>query len=104
MRLRADAKCWLIRILLDLHIAQPLPAPILLGLVRSWILKALEPEAEPVDGAALGGHTDGRIRQHVLVGVEHDEVHGLLQIVENGVGPHHRAPPNTLTEYAGTRP
>src|SRR6266513_1696959 len=89
MRLRADAKCWLIRILLDLHIAQLLPAPILLGLFRSWILKALEPEAEPVDGSALGGHTDGRICYHVLLRVQNDEIYRLLQVAQRGVRPPH---------------
>jgi len=41
VRLRADAKCRAVGILCDLHIAQVLPTPVLLGLGLIWILIAL---------------------------------------------------------------
>src|SRR5207247_7873379 len=69
VRLRADAKSGLIRILRDLQVAQLFPAAILTALFRSRVFITLKPEAKPLDIAGLGGQALNRISHHVAASV-----------------------------------
>src|SRR6266853_5965648 len=83
--LRADAKCGLIRILGNLQVAECLPASILLGLFRSWIFVALQPEAEPFDISGLSCQALSRIRHHVAARLQHDHIHWFLEIAQRRI-------------------
>ena len=83
MRLRADAKCWLTRILRDLHVAQPFPSTVLFGFFLLGIFVALKPKAKPVHRITLRNHALGRITENVRAILSHsDKFYRLFQIAQ----------------------
>src|SRR5260221_8913976 len=71
------------------HLTQVSPACVLPGFGGIGILIILQPEAEPVDGAALRDHARCRACEDVLININDDEVYWLMLNAQKRVGlPH----------------